>query len=74
MKKKKIKIKELQISSFVTDIQGNTAHTVRGGTDFVRCQTPHLESNQFGICEGSCPSYLYVTQEVNEHGIAVVCV
>ena len=73
MKKRKIKIDELQISSFVTNLNSETVAELKGGTDFAQCHTPFLESNQFGICAGSCPSYMYITHEVNEHGIAVGC-
>lgn len=73
MKVKKIKINELVVSSFVTNIDEETTQTVKGGTNNAICNAPHLISIHGGICEGSCPSYRWITREVNEHGNGVVC-
>ena len=74
MKNRKIKISELKVSSFVTNIHSESAVTIKGGSDFAHCQDTTLISVEGGICEGSCPSYMYITFERNEHGVAVGCV
>lgn len=56
MKKKKLRIEDLQVSSFLTDMDTNTAQTVKGGgfiTFAFECRTMQDANGNWGFCENS---------------------